>query len=286
MRSAAAMALREFIAEESMPDLVQKLKSYDEWQRNEMNMALKELKVGEALPELLRNLRNPDSNIRKKAAEDLGLLRAAESVPDLFHLLKYDPSWNVRSAAANSLGKMKTKEALQDLVWVLKEGDWLAYIAGGGSLAMVISSSQIPNVILSSDQQIKILQKLATHPFLLFDQRRLMANQLSALHAATSTYQDPFQKYELPPAQKTILVMLGFFILVFLAAFVVMLDTFFGTIQDVFKSSFGPLIEQWISSHPALAFVSLLVLGVLIVIVIIFRDRFAELLPGKLSKGG
>jgi hypothetical protein len=86
------------------------------------------------------------------------------------------------------------------------------------------------------------------------------------------------------PLKKVIQFALILLSMVFLAALLVMLDTFFGIVQDVFKHNFGPLIEPWISSHTVLAVVLLLVLGVVIAIVAIYRDRFVDLLLGNSFK--
>jgi hypothetical protein len=112
-----------------------------------------------------------------------------------------------------------------------------------------------------------------------------MANSLAALQAARYSYQDPLKKYQAPPTQKAVRFVLIFLIFVLLVAIGVILETFYGTVQDAFKNSIGPLIEPWIRDHVVLAIGLLSVLGVVIVIVAIYRDRFADLLPGKSSKG-
>ncbi len=284
VRSAAAWAFGELKAMEAVPELLLARKDRDRDVRSEAVEALGRINVVKAMPDLLQVLNgDPEGGVRSAAARALGAMKTIEAVPDLLRAL-WDQEERVRFEAIGALGAMKAMEAVPDLLQLL--GDQYKWVRSDAAHALTTIFSMMPTQhdVLSPIHQIKILRSLAAHKDLDADQQRTIANRLSALQAAKPDHQDPFQKYKASQAQKAVQFVLVFLTLVFLAALVVVLDTFFGTVQDVLKHNFGPLIEPWISSHPFLAFLLLLVFGVVIVIVAIYRDRFAELLPGKPSK--
>ncbi|MGD0613649.1 MAG: HEAT repeat domain-containing protein [Anaerolineales bacterium] len=285
VRRAVVYALGDLNAIEAVPDLLWALKYQDGNVRYDVVGVLGRMSAMEAVPDLLQVFKNQSGRVRRKVARALGNLKAVEAIPNLLQTLQRDRDGRVRSVAAWALGKMNEVTAVPDLLLALKDQDGNVRHSAAYALTTIFSTTPISNDVLSSSQKIKIMRTLATHKLLDYRQQRVMANSLAALQAARSSYQDPLKKYQAPPTQKAVRFVLIFLIFVLLVAIGVILETFYGTVQDAFKNSIGPLIEPWIRDHVVLAIGLLSVLGVVIVIVAIYRDRFADLLPGKSSKG-
>lgn len=75
--------------------------------------------------------------------------------------------------------------------------------------------------------------------------------------------------------KKTIRSVLILLIIIFLLAFLVIIDTFFGILQDIFKHNATPLFETWISRYPVMTLIAFLCLGVIIGLLYVFRDKLS-----------
>jgi HEAT repeat protein len=139
-------------ADRQAADLVERLKTRDAEELQQVTGKLVRLPNAIAVPALRQGLRAEKWRTRYMSCQLLGRFQALEAIPDLIVALR-DSIGGVRAQAAGALGQLVAGQATQPLIALLDDDNEVVQIAAADALARIGSPEALPSLCRLSESR-------------------------------------------------------------------------------------------------------------------------------------